>query len=106
MDKLPARLPLKRPVDHMIKVGKGKKRLDRPIFQLSPAKLLPTKKCLMASLSQRRTQPNRSFYGASHFIVVNKKKWCKSIDYKILDYITKSNNTPIFCTCDMLDGLD
>lgn len=104
-DELPPGLPPKRSVDHVIEVEDDKKPPNRPIFQLSPAELLPTKDYLIDLLNKGKIRPNRSLYGAPLFFVKQKGKLRGVIDYRALNSIRKPNNTPIPRTDEMFDRL-
>lgn len=83
-----AGLPPKRAVDHEIKTIEGTKPPHWALFQLSPAELLATTKCVTKILNQGKIQPSKSPYGGPVFFVKQKDKIRGVIDYRALNSIT------------------
>ena len=92
-NELSQELPLRREMNHKIKVVSESKLLSKALYQLNKKELLKLKKQLNDLQSKSYNKPNRSLYGAILlFVDKNDGKLCMCIDYKALNKGAIKNN--------------
>eukprot|EP00171_Calliarthron_tuberculosum_P005616 IDg5616t1 len=95
-DSLPDGLPPERGVDHEIVTLEGAKPPSRGLFRLSPDELRATREYIAENLRGGRIRPSTSPYGAPLFFAkVPGKPLRGVIDYRLLNKITRRNNTAV-----------
>lgn len=104
-EELPAGLPPKRSVDHVIEIEEEVKPPLRPLYQLSPSELVAVKKYVVDLLRNGKIRRSKSPFGASLFLVKDKDKLRAVVDYRALNRITKRNNAPLPRPDEMFDRL-
>lgn len=104
--KLPPGLPPKRSVDHEILTDPDSKIPHRRLFRLSPDELRATREYISENLANGRIRSSKSPYGAPLFFAKQEGKPLRAVvDYRLLNKITKKNNTPTPRSDEMFDIL-
>ncbi|PWA81445.1 hypothetical protein CTI12_AA187700 [Artemisia annua] len=104
--ELPKKLPLRREVDHTIKLEPGSKPPAKAPYRMSPPELEELRKQLKDLLDAGYIRPSKSLYGAPVLFQRNKDgslRMC--IDYRALNKVTIKNKYPIPLIADLFDQL-
>lgn len=105
-DKLPDKLPPKRGVNHEIITEFGAKPPSRGLYRLSPDELRATREYIADNLKAGRIRPSTSPYGAPLFFAkVTGNPLRGVIGYRLLNKITKLNNTGVPRADEMFDAV-
>ncbi len=93
--QLPPGLPPIRTVDHAIETDPDAKIPYRRLFKLSPQELKATREYIADNLENGRIRLSKSPYGAPLFFAKHENRPLRAVvDYRMLNKITKKNNTP------------
>jgi hypothetical protein len=105
-DKLPAKLPPTRSVDHKIELEGNKMPNIPPIYGMSPKELDVLRKELDELIESGHIRPSQSPYGSPVLFVKKKDGSMRlCIDYRALNKLTIKNKYPLPRVNDLLDQL-
>jgi len=103
-EELPDELPLRRQVDHAIKVMPGVAPLAKTPYQMSHEELKELKVQLEEFLAKGYIKPSKSSYEAPVFFVHKKDGTLRMcVDYRALNKVTVKNRYPLLRINDLFD---